>query len=105
MQNQDETLKIIKSLVNSLINDSKVLLFGSRARNDYDSDSDYDILVIVKQELSIKEKLLFKTKIRKGLLKFGIRSDVLIQTDKEVETKKKLSGHIIKSIMKQNILL
>lgn len=97
--------EIIKTTVLKYIACSEIMLFGSRARKDSTSESDYDILLIIDQDLSPAEKLPLKTKIRKDLLKSGIRSDILIQSKMEVEAKKKLPGHIIKTILKEAIFL
>jgi predicted nucleotidyltransferase len=98
-------LETIKSTVRGHIPDAEVSLFGSRARNTADPDSDYDILVITNKELSPKEKIPLKTAIRKDLLKSDIRTDILIQSSKEIRKKKLLPGHIIKNILKESILL
>ena len=81
------------------------MLFGSRARKEAASDSDFDVLIITSLDLSPKQKLPLKTNIRKDLLKEGIRSDILIQSKKEVKKNKKLPGHIIKNILNDAILL
>jgi predicted nucleotidyltransferase len=100
-----EILELIKTAACRYLPDAEVLLFGSRARKDSSHDSDYDILVITSLDLTPKQKLPLKTNIRKDLLKEGIRSDILIQSRKEVKKKKKLPGHIIKNILKEAILL
>jgi uncharacterized protein len=105
MDNNQEILELIKTTVRKCIADSEIMLFGSRARKDSTSDSDYDILIIIDQLLSPKEKLSFKTIIRKELLKSGIRSDILIQSKMEVDAKKKLPGHIIRTILNEAIFL
>lgn len=97
--------EIIKATALEYISFSEILLFGSRARNDSTFESDYDILIIIDHYLSPAEKLPVKTRIRKDLLKSGIRSDILIQSKTEVEAKKKLPGHIIRSILKEAVFL
>jgi hypothetical protein len=71
----------------------------------HDSESDYDILIITHKNLTPKQKMPYKTKIRKELLQSNIRSDILVQSHKEIEMKKKLPGHIIKTILNDSILL
>lgn len=105
MDKNQKILEIIKSTARKYIADSEVMLFGSRARKDSTSESDFDILIITDQLLTPKEKLPLKTSIRKDLLKSGIRSDILIQSKKEVNIKKRLPGHIIKTILNEAILL
>ncbi len=105
MNSNLEILQIIKETACKYLPDAEVLLFGSRARKDASIDSDYDVLVITTLDLTPKQKLPLKTNIRKDLLKEGIRSDILIQSRKEVKKKRKLPGHIIKNIIKEAILL
>jgi len=105
MDNKEKILGSIKVTVEHFLPGAEARLFGSRARNDFDSDSDYDILVITEGVLSANEKFPLKTAIRKELLKSGIRSDIMIQSKKEIEVKKNLPGHIIRNILKEAIML
>lgn len=105
MDTNREILELIKVTACKYLPDAEVLLFGSRARKDASVESDFDILVVTNLDLTPKQKLPLKTSIRKDLLKEGIRSDILIQSRKEVKKKRKLPGHIIKNILKEAILL
>jgi predicted nucleotidyltransferase len=95
----------IKSVIRRFIPDAEIMLFGSRARKEEHSDSDYDILIITDKQFGSGEKTTFRSGIRKQLLKEGIRSDILIQNRLEVEKKRKLPGHIIRNILKEAIML
>lgn len=95
--------KIIKQITSQFFPTSILLLFGSRARHDYTEDSDYDLLIITKNELTIPEKRKYKAKIRKLLAKDKIPIDVLIQSNKEVEIKKQITGHIVKQAIQEGI--
>jgi predicted nucleotidyltransferase len=103
VQKNDEIAKIIKSTVQEYLPDVEVFLFGSRAKNNASTESDYDILLIIRTELSPREKLPLRTKVRKSLLEIGIRSDILIQSRLEVKRKKNLPGHIIRHILNEAI--
>jgi predicted nucleotidyltransferase len=105
METNHQILELIKATACKYLPDAEVLLFGSRARRDATSDSDFDVLVVTSLELTPKQKLPLKTNIRKDLLKEGIRSDILIQSKNEVKKKRKLPGHIIKNILNDAILL
>jgi len=105
MLHNNQIIDIIKLIAHQYLPDAQVLLFGSRARNESRTDSDYDILLIINKNLSPKEKIPIITKIRKSLLQFEIRSDILIQSKNEVEKNKNLPGHIIRSILKEAIIL
>ncbi len=95
----------IKVIVHQYLPNAQVLLFGSRARNDFRKDGDYDILIVINENLSPQEKIPILTRIRKSLLQFEIRSDVLIQSKNELEKNKNLPGHIIRNILKEAIVL
>ena len=105
MDTNREILELIKVTACKYLPDAEVLLFGSRARKDASLESDFDILVVTNLDLTPKQKLPLKTSIRKDLLKEGIRSDILIQSRKEVKKKRRLPGHIIKNILNEAILL
>jgi predicted nucleotidyltransferase len=105
MDNTRKAEEVIKTTARKYIPDAEVVLFGSRSRMTHDSESDYDILIITHKNLSPGQKLPYKTRIRKELLISNIRSDILIQSHKEIEKKKKLPGHIIKTILNDSIFL
>jgi uncharacterized protein len=105
METNKEILELIKATACRYLPDADVLLFGSRAKNEASLDSDFDVLVVTSMDLSPKQKLPLKTTIRKDLLKEGIRSDILIQSKRDVKKKRKLPGHIIKNILNEAILL
>ncbi len=97
--------QIIKKVARQLFPNCQVILFGSRARKDFLPDSDFDVLIVIDTILSPEEKIPFRTQIRKELIKYNIISDVLIQSKIEIEEKKKLTGHIVKTIMNEGMVL
>ena len=97
--------QIIKQVAKQFFPECEAILFGSRARNDSKTDSDYDVLIIIDKLLTPEEKLPFRTQIRKELLKYNIISDILIQSKEEIEEKKQLTGHILKTILKEGVSL
>ncbi len=101
----NQILETIKVTAHEYLPDAEVMLFGSRARKEERPDSDYDILLIITTTLTPKEKFPLRTKIRKALLELGIRSDILIQSNSEVQQKKNLPGHIVRRILREAILL
>jgi predicted nucleotidyltransferase len=101
----DNKLNIIKQTINDIFPGCKILLFGSRARHDHDSSSDYDLIIIVDQKLDIAKKWFFQAKIRTLLAKFKIPVDLIIQSKSELEINKTLSGHIIRSAIREGIFI
>jgi predicted nucleotidyltransferase len=105
MKNNEQIFEVIKKTVHQYLPETEVFVFGSHARGEASPESDYDILLITKTELSPKEKLPLRSKIRKSLLIMDIRTDILIQSNLEVEKKKKLPGHIVRNILREAILI
>jgi uncharacterized protein len=105
LKSNNAIILTIKRVAHESLPGAEVLLFGSHARENASLESDYDILLIIPNELSAKEKLPIRTNIRKSLLNIGIRSDILIQSKSEVEIKKKLPGHIVRRIFSEAIKL
>jgi predicted nucleotidyltransferase len=94
----------IKSLVNSFLPNAQVLLFGSRARGEFSSDSDYDLLIVTNETFAPRVKMNWESKIRKALVnKLNLPFDIIIQSKKEVSEKKDLSGHIVYYAMKEAV--
>jgi len=48
--------QILKTLDEMGISAKQIILFGSRARGDFEEESDYDILVVIENSISIREK-------------------------------------------------
>jgi predicted nucleotidyltransferase len=101
----DNAFAAIGQVARSVIPGARVLLFGSHARGEADPQSDYDILVITEQPVDIRSKFALRTRIRKLLLERGIRCDVLIQSEREIETKKMLPGHVVRSALRDGVPL
>lgn len=105
IQESDSTRATIGEVTRSVIPGAQVLLFGSHARGETDPESDYDILVIKERSLDIKSKFALRTRIRKRLLERGIRCDVLLQSEQEMQTKKELPGHVVRSALRDGVPL
>lgn len=75
-----------------------IILFGSRARGDFNKESDFDILVVVKEEMSIKEKRELKIKISVALhskIRF-VPFDVIVKSLRDYEQEKEIANTISK---------
>ena len=84
---------------------SSIFLFGSRARNEYSDNSDYDLLLIVEENLSVKEMRKMQVEIRKKLALQGIDADVLVKTKTIVEQYKQIKGNVIYNALKEGVQL
>lgn len=96
----------IKTIVHSYLPDARVLLFGSRAKGVMNEDSDYDLLIIVNNELTLKEKMELESKIDKALVwALDVPFDVILKDIKEIERYKSVKGHIIYYALKEAIVI
>ncbi len=100
---QTTALKIIRESVDEFLPDSSIFLFGSRARHDYSEESDYDLMIVTENAQDTRERRLIKAIIRKKLARNKIPADIIIQTSAEVESNKKITGHIVRQVLKEGI--
>jgi predicted nucleotidyltransferase len=105
INNNSNTYSIIKETAKRIIPNSRVLLFGSRARRDNSSDSDYDFLVVTKDTIDIRQKRALKSLMRKELAKYKIPADILIQSESELNSKKQITGHILRQVAREGVAL
>jgi uncharacterized protein len=104
-KNVSEVIEVIKNSTNEILPGSRILLFGSRARQENSKDSDYDFMVITKDTLDINQKRFLQSQLRKKLAQHGIPADILIQSDEEIITKKEVAGHIVREIIKEGVAI
>jgi predicted nucleotidyltransferase len=100
--------KDIQSIIKKVLADielEKVILFGSRARGDFIEESDYDILIIVKDRLNIKEKMGLTKQLRQEFAKEGIDADIIIKSKDEIEYYRDKIGSVIKSALEEGVAI
>ncbi|HOY14061.1 MAG TPA: nucleotidyltransferase domain-containing protein [Saprospiraceae bacterium] len=68
---------IVKEEVNKILPMSEVILFGSRARNDFRSDSDWDFLILLAIPNLNKE---IKNEILDRLYEVELKTDAVISS-------------------------
>lgn len=99
-------LQKLKESLKTLCGDQilKMVLFGSRARGDYDEDSDIDIALIVR---GLTPKL--KDKILEEIAEFELEHDVvlsvLILSEEDFDHLKKRERRIALDIEREGVLL
>jgi predicted nucleotidyltransferase len=77
LSDNTEILKEIKKVVLEVDSEAKVILFGSRARGDFNDESDWDVLILVDKE---ETDFTFKRKLRNALLRTQLRFGEAIST-------------------------
>jgi hypothetical protein len=97
--------EILKSLKEMNVSVKRIILFGSRAREDYSKFSDYDFLIITKETLTIKEKMKIAGNIRAALARLYIAADIIINSEEEVELKKNKIGYVTRYAIKEGVTI
>lgn len=98
------TKKILKDVCHG-INYQKIILFGSRARNEASDKSDYDIMIILNDPISIKEKIRLSTRLRWALAKKSIDADIVIKSVSEMESDKGKVGSLVRNVLRDGVIL
>ena len=81
-----DILQAVKEEVNKISPKTEVILFGSRARGDFRTDSDWDFLIIFKKKKVSKTE---KKRVRNSLYELELKTDevisALVHTEEEWE--------------------
>lgn len=87
----------IKSIIKNTLKDftvEKIILFGSRARGDYDRDSDYDLYIVVKEDLGYERKVELTDSLLEKLALEGVCTDTIINTRLKMDYYKEKIGTV-----------
>lgn len=98
----------IKNLLKDILGELEyetIILFGSRGRGDYEEESDYDILITTKNNLTIKQKMELSGLCRRELAKKGIDADIIIKSKDEVAYYKEKIGSVVRTALKEGVTL
>ena len=107
---QSEILNKIKQIILDTANNynikiHKIILFGSRARGDYNEYSDWDILIVTEEKLDRKIEKNFYSDISWNFALNKMVTDIIIVSKEEFEKYKDLKGFIYYWANKEGILL
>ncbi|QDA31493.1 nucleotidyltransferase domain-containing protein [Thermococcus indicus] len=97
---RDVILKVSRQL-GLEVND--IILFGSRARGDFRTDSDWDVLVVLSRPLKRKIELEAYKMIHRELLLKGIKVDVLFISSDELEKVKDDTGFVYYYALREGV--
>ena len=94
---------IIEELEKKEFKVERVLLFGSRARNDFHKDSDWDFYVTIDREIDRDTKWDILLNIKRKLVKLNIPNDVIIESKNKFYERKGNVGYITYYALKEGI--
>jgi len=80
----------------------RVLLFGSAAQGRMNKDSDFDMLVIMREPVHRRQTA---QKIYRNLHGTGIAVDIVVATEKDLEKYGQRAGTILKSALQEGRVL
>ncbi|MFN3344530.1 MAG: HEPN domain-containing protein [Chloroherpetonaceae bacterium] len=80
----------------------KVVLFGSRARGDYDDESDYDVLVVLSDEADVKAE---QAKLKLAMGKMPVRVQLLVKRWSEYEAMRNVTVGLWQNIKAEGVVL
>ena len=80
----------------------RVLLFGSAARKQMSKDSDFDILVVMREPVHRRQTA---QTIYRNLHGTGIAVDVVVATEKDIEQYGQRAGTILKAALREGRVL
>ncbi len=83
----------------------RVILFGSRARGDYTPESDFDLLVILKDAASLRDKIHLSTRLRKQFAQQMIDVDVLVKDNRDIEYLQDKPGSVVRNALREGLSL
>lgn len=100
---KDMKSEILKCLDKMGVSVKHIILFGSRARGDSSKYSDYDFLIITDKTYSFKEKMAISKEVNRILARSLIPSDIIINSEEEVEQKKNRIGSVTRYAIKEGV--
>ena len=80
-----------------------ILLFGSRARGDFQPDSDWDFLVIVHLDLDFHSKVKIVTAIRRRLAAIHASSDIFVKSSERISKERGNVGVVTYYALKEGV--
>ena len=84
---------------------TKIILFGSRARGQYNENSDYDILVLLNEDVPDELKIKLSCIITRELSDKWINADIIVKSAKEIKQYENCIGSIVRIALKEGVLI
>jgi predicted nucleotidyltransferase len=83
----------------------KIILFGSRAREDWRDDSDWDFFVLIDREIDFPHKRKICTRIRRKLIKLDISADIILQSEATANLREGNVGYLTYYVTREGKIL
>ncbi len=96
--------KLIKMNISEIDPNAQVILYGSRARGDARSDSDWDILVLTDYPVDIRQEKVFRDHLYELELQTGEPLSIFVYSKQEWNTMQRITPYYF-NVMRQGIQL
>ena len=100
-----EELNEIRDVILSEIEPFQIVLFGSYATGKQNEDSDIDLMILIKEEITRKEKLNILFNIEKRFLKLKYDIDIILKNWNEFNKYKKYIGTVNYDVSREGKIL
>jgi len=106
MDIKEEIIDRLRDILDDLkVEYSRIIIFGSRARGDFDEESDWDFMIIVKKPLDAKSKKELWFNIYKKLHIYfpSISFDIVLKDAYSFEEEKKVANTICNEVYLEGV--
>jgi predicted nucleotidyltransferase len=106
MKNEREVIEKLKSILNEIgVDYSNILLFGSRTGTDFEEESDWDFLIVVKGNLDLKEKRELWHNIYRRFHDYFpfVSVDIILKDEQSFEDEKNVANTISNEVYLEGI--
>jgi predicted nucleotidyltransferase len=91
--------EVITKVINEILGKrgievKKIILFGSRARGDFNKDSDWDLMVLIDRDLSFLEKRKFIAEMQRKFAEHKIPNNIILKSENQFDAMKNYVGSI-----------
>jgi uncharacterized protein len=105
IRRKQHIIQLIRQKVNEIDNTAEVILYGSRARGDNKRDSDWDVMILLKQKnVDKKIEQIYRHHLLDLELEIGVPISVFVYSKSDWEGKYSITP-LFKSIKKEGILI
>ena len=106
MNTEREVIAKLKSILEEIgVDSSNILLFGSRTGKDFEEESDWDFLIVIKKRLDLKEKMDLWYKIYRRLHEYFpfISVDIILKDEQSFEAEKEVANTISNEVYLEGV--
>ncbi len=107
MINAIDILNIKKIILNTIPNLDldKVILLGSRVRNDFVLENDYELLIIVNNNISKQDRIKISSELRRAFADKLIDADIILKEKSEIDFYMDKIGNAVKNALEEGIII